>query len=70
MPKPDRCPVAGKVRWPDGKSAVEALHIAKVKSVRDVEEGRNPRRREVRHYRCAACKGFHLTSKPGQAFAA
>lgn len=63
MPKAGRCPVTGKVRWPDGKSAVEMLHSARNAATRASALGFESRRREVRHYFCPSCKGFHTTSQ-------
>lgn len=63
LPKPDRCKVTGKVRWPDGKSAVDVLHRASTAAHWAAVNGEDSRRNEVRHYRCAHCKGFHTTSQ-------
>lgn len=64
LPRPGRCAVTGKVRWPDGKAAVEVLHRAQNAAQRGAEFGYASRRREVRHYRCPHCAGFHTTSQP------
>lgn len=63
MPRPDRCPVTGKVRWPDGKAAVEVLHQASTAAHWAEVNGQQSRRHEVRHYLCPHCKGFHTTSQ-------
>ena len=62
LPKPKKCTATGKLRWPDGKAAIEVLHAAKNGRMRDEEAGRMARRRELRHHRCSACGGFHTTS--------
>lgn len=64
LPRPERCAVTGQVRWPDGKSAVEVLHRAHNAARQAAEVGSESRRREVRHYRCPHCAGFHTTSQP------
>lgn len=60
----DRNCISGKVRFRDHRDAVNALHqIANARSVaRDLQLTSN--RRECRTYRCTACKGWHLTSRP------
>ena len=63
LPKPDRCRVTGKVRWPDSRAAVEVLHLAKNAAIRAAQDGIDSRRHEVRHYRCPHCQGFHTTSQ-------
>ena len=64
LPRPDLCPVTGKVRWPDSKAAVEVLHRSRTAASMAEADGLTSRRREVRHYWCPACKGFHTTSQP------
>ena len=64
MLRPDRCQVTGKVRWPDGKAAIEVLHQASTAARWAEADGQQSRRREVRHYRCPHCQGFHTTSQP------
>jgi len=63
LPKPSRCAVTGKVRWPDGKAAVAVLHRASTAAHWAELSGAESRRREVRHYPCAHCMGFHTTSQ-------
>lgn len=50
-----RCQATGKVRFRDHHHATQALTAAR----RSASE----RRREQRSYLCAACRGFHLTSR-------
>lgn len=59
------CPL-GKVRYPDHKAAVAALHTADRSRRHADDTGRATRRREVRTYWCSACKGHHLTSQREQ----
>ena len=63
LPKPSRCVVTGKVRWPDGKAAVAVLHRASTAAHWAELSGAESRRRETRHYPCPHCKGFHTTSQ-------
>lgn len=63
LPKPDRCPVTGKVRWPDGRAAIEVLHRASRAKQWAEASGAETRRLEVRHYHCGHCHGFHTTSQ-------
>lgn len=63
LPRPDRCKATGKVRWPDGKAAVDVLHKASTAARWAELHGEGSRRHEVRHYRCPHCKGFHTTSQ-------
>lgn len=62
--KTTTCLPAGKVRYPDGRAAIEALHLAATSRHFAALDGLSTRRRECRHYRCLLCKGWHLTSRP------
>ena len=62
MPKPKKCAATGKLRWPDGKAAVDVLHAAEISRTRAENDGNVSRRRELRHYWCPACSGYHTTS--------
>ena len=61
-----RCPTSGKVRFRERNDAKLALTLAAYRRTRSDDSG-EPRRREVRTYRCAACRGWHLTSMPAWA---
>lgn len=50
----------GKLRYPDHRAAVLALHSA---AAARVLEGPASRRHERRTYRCPTCHGWHLTSR-------
>lgn len=63
-PRRKTCRGTGKVRFPDSRAAVEALHRAKTAQYFAALDSTMTRRRECRHYRCAECKGWHLTSQP------
>ena len=58
------CAVTGKVRFPDGRAAVEALHRAATHRHFAEMDHVPTRRRECRHYLCDHCHGWHLTSRP------
>lgn len=57
------CRSSGKVRYPDSKAAVAALHLAALGRQRAEAAGLESRRQERRHYECSACSGWHLTSQ-------
>ena len=57
-----RCSATGKRRFPDHKSAVNALHMAATVRAWVEAEGERTARQEIRCYRCNGCKGWHLTS--------
>ena len=61
-PRLKTCRATRKVRFPDSRAAVEALHRAKTAQYFAALDATTTRRRECRHYRCAECKGWHLTS--------
>jgi hypothetical protein len=63
-PRLKACRTTGKVRFPDSRAAVEALHRAKTIQYFAELDSTPTRRRECRHYRCRECKGWHLTSTP------
>lgn len=67
MPKPKMCSTTGKLRWPDGKAAVEVLHAAKNSRTSAEIAGHVSRRREFHRYWCPACSGYHTTSWPSAA---
>lgn len=48
-----RCPVTGKISFPNERIAKRELLIAKANH-----------REEKRYYQCGFCPGFHLTQKP------
>lgn len=52
-----------KVRFRDHLEAITALHTISNARARAHEHGVATRRREVRCYECANCRGFHLTSQ-------
>ena len=64
VPRLKKCRATSKVRFPDGRAAVEALHRAKTAQYFSALDSTMTRRRECRHYRCPECKGWHLTSTP------
>ena len=61
MAKRYECP-SGKRRFKDHRQAVDVLHKAATARAFARASGSDTRRAEVRTYRCALCKGFHLTS--------
>ena len=61
-PRLKTCRATSKVRFPDSRAAVEALHRAKTAQYFAALDSTMTRRRECRHYRCPDCKGWHLTS--------
>lgn len=61
-PKKFHCEASNKRRFRDHREAVEALHGAAVSRQVAAELGQVSTRREVRSYRCTACRGWHLTS--------
>lgn len=63
LPRPQHCAATGKVRWPDSKAAVAVLHRATAAAHWAEADGAESRRREVRHYLCQQCRGFHTTSR-------
>ena len=63
-PRLKTCRATNKVRFPDSRAAVEALHRAKTIRYFAELDATTTRRRECRHYRCPECKGWHLTSMP------
>jgi hypothetical protein len=63
-PRLKACRATGKVRFPDSRAAVAALHRAKTFQYFAEVDSTPTRRRECRHYRCGECKGWHLTSLP------
>lgn len=63
-PRLKTCRATSKVRFPDSRAAVEALHRAKTMQYFADLDATTTRRRECRHYRCQECKGWHLTSRP------
>lgn len=63
-PRLKTCRATSKVRFPDSRAAVEALHRAKTLRYFAELDSTTTRRRECRHYRCHQCKGWHLTSLP------
>ena len=54
-----RCWSSGKVRFADEGAALRALEV-----MRRLAEAGHDHRREARHYQCAACNGWHVTSRP------
>ncbi len=64
------CPATGKRRLDDRAEVVLAL--ANAVRARAEADARNTvtHRHEVRGYRCAACRGWHLTSRAGREGAA
>ena len=63
MPAISRCPVTGKVRFPDSISATRALHQAVLARAYAELAGSPSRRTECRKYECRLCGGWHLTSQ-------
>jgi hypothetical protein len=64
------CESTGKVRYPDGRAAVRALHQAATARHFAELDGVVTRRREARHYHCSHCQGWHLTSQASWALTA
>jgi hypothetical protein len=62
MAKRFECPT-GKRRFKDHEQAVDVLHKAAAARNWAKAEKVRTNREEVRTYRCARCKGFHLTSQ-------
>lgn len=56
------CP-SGKVRFPDHKAAVRALHDAVTARKFAALDNVPTQRREQRAYACGRCRGYHLTSQ-------
>jgi hypothetical protein len=54
--------VTGKARFRDRAQAQDALKVGKRCRIRAALSGGVSRRRELRAYRCAVCRGWHLTS--------
>ena len=57
-----RCP-EGKLRYPDAKFAVRALHRMQNSAAMAIELTGTTSRLEKRYYNCALCKGVHLTKQ-------
>ena len=57
------CPT-GKIRFPDHRAAVSALHKAATERNFARQDGQATNRHEVRSYSCKECNGWHLTSQP------
>jgi hypothetical protein len=54
----------GKARYRDKTEAVQTLHVLRNSAARQLNDFGTTRRNESRSYKCPACKGWHLTSKP------
>ncbi len=60
------CPTTGKRRLGERKDVVLALAAAERARTRADLHGVPTNRQEVRGYRCASCRGWHLTSRAGR----
>jgi hypothetical protein len=57
-----RCP-EGKLRYPDAKLAIRALHRMQNTAALAIELTGSTGRLEKRYYHCGLCKGIHLTKQ-------
>ncbi len=59
---PTTCGDCGKLRYRDRHQATDALNAARRQRSSDLIYSGRTTRREVRAYKCEACRGWHLTS--------
>lgn len=56
------CRPGGKIRYRDSKSAAQALRTLRAMAAAADADGADHTIAVCRHYKCPACKGWHLTS--------
>lgn len=59
-----RCPHSGKVRFRYRKDALSFVWYAKTRARTCADDQIPCQRRECRTYKCSACGGWHVTSRP------
>jgi hypothetical protein len=61
-----RCKLSGKKRYRDRKEAKRVVILARRNKLYAEQAGVPTHRHENRTYRCHACGGWHVTSKPAK----